>query len=200
MLSEVGFGKLNSFLTSVLKFGYLNILWVLVTAIGLVFLGIGPATYALAKYIDRWLRFHEEPPVAATFLQYVREVPIRSIIISWIYGGVLAVIIFNLLSSVNTAVRIANMVLGVIVLISLLYIYPVMAATTLERIRELIPASVLVGLGSLHFTALVIAVSTGVVYVLWNYALPLLVIFGVGIPAALVGLVTRSVFNDLIAD
>lgn len=80
------------------------------------------------------------------------------------------------------------------------YVFPVMAATDIRGIHRQIVAALLIGLGSLHWTIVATAAVVAVVWLLSTCALPILVLFGVGIPAAAIGAVTRTVFGTLTAE
>ncbi|MBA4866748.1 DUF624 domain-containing protein [Streptomyces sp. PSKA54] len=197
MFSFEGFVRINAFLTAVYRVAFLNVLWVATTALGLGLFGVGPASYALAKYVDRWLRAGETPPPARVFWRYAREQAGRSMLVSWILLAAGGVIITNVFLASSWYVRILNVgALGVLG-IAWCYVYPVLAATDLDTIPRQLGGALLVGFGSLHWT-IIGATGVGATWwLLWQFALPLLVLFGVGIPAYAVGLVTRAVFRGL---
>jgi uncharacterized membrane protein YesL len=77
------------------------------------------------------------------------------------------------------------------------YVFFVMSALDVPTIRGQITSALLIGFGSLHWTVLG-AVTVAVAYgLMFSFATPLLVIFGAGIPAAVVGLIVRGVFREL---
>jgi len=51
--------RVNDLLLAVYRVILLQFLWLSVTLLGGVVFGIGPATYALMKTYDRWLRLKE---------------------------------------------------------------------------------------------------------------------------------------------
>ncbi len=63
--------KINDGLTAFLTLIALHFLWLSVTLGNL--LGIGPASYAMMKYYDRWLRLHERPPLIKSFSTIVKN-------------------------------------------------------------------------------------------------------------------------------
>jgi len=197
MFSFDGFVRINTFLVGVYRVAYLNLLWVATTTLGLVVVGIGPASYALTKYVDRWFRFGETPPPARTFWRYARERPVRSMTVSWILLGAGAVIVTNVFGSSSWYVQALNVVALVVLAVAASYVYPVMVATDVDTIRQQLAAALMLGFGSLHCTVLG-ATAVGLTsWALWQFALPLFVLFGAGIPACAVGLVTRVVYRDL---
>ncbi len=73
--------------------------------------GIGPpASYALAKYLDRWFRHGETPPaMTRTFWAYAREQAGRSILMGVILQAAAVVIAVNLMSLTDWYLRAANL-------------------------------------------------------------------------------------------
>ena len=55
MFSVDSFLRLNAILSGAWRLAYLNLLWIATTVLGLVVFGIGPATYAVAAYVDRYV-------------------------------------------------------------------------------------------------------------------------------------------------
>lgn len=199
MFSFEGFLRIDAFLTSVYRVAYLNALWVATTVLGLVLVGVGPASYALAKYMDRWLRAGETPPPARTFWRYAREQAGRSMVVSWILLAAGGVIVTNVFLASSWYVQVLNVGALVVLGIAASYVYPVLAATDLTTVPRQLGGALLIGFGSLHWTILGATVVGATWWVLWQLAPPLLVMFGVGVPAYVTGLVTRAVFRGLTA-
>ena len=197
MFSFEGFARLNGFLGNVYRMAWLNILWLAVTLLGLVVVGIGPASYAMAKYVDRWFRLGQTPPVMRTFLGYCREQGGRPVLMGWILLAAAGVITINLLRVESGYVRALNVVMLAVVIIIAAYVFFVMAALDVDTIPRQLASAVLVGLGSLHLTIIGAAAVAGLGWLLARYASPLLVMFGVGLPATAAGLITRRVFRGL---
>ncbi|WP_165367370.1 YesL family protein [Phytoactinopolyspora endophytica] len=197
MFSFETFVRINSFLANGFRLMYLNLLWLVTTAIGLVLFGAGPASYALAKYVDRWFRHGEQPPMTRTFLAYVRERYWRSTVVGWIYLGAGTVIVTNVFAGWNWYVQMLNVFALVAFTVSLFYVFSVMAALELRTIRDTIAASLLIGFGSLHWTVIGGTAVFALTFLMSQQALPLLILFGVAIPAAAAGLITRVVYRDL---
>jgi uncharacterized membrane protein YesL len=200
VFSFEGFVRINTFLTGVYRVAFLNLLWLTTTLLGLGVLGVGPASYALAKYLDRWLRAGETPPPARVFWRYARERAGRSMVVSWILLAAGGVIVTNVFLVESWYVQVLNVGALVVLAITASYVYPVLAATDLATIPRQLGGALMIGLGSLHWTILGATVVGATWWVLWQLALPLLVLFGTGIPAYAVGLVTRAVFRGLTTD
>ena len=191
------FVTLNRWLAGFWRLIWLNLLWTAVTLLGLVVVGIGPASYALAKYLDGWFRRGEVPPTTRTFLRFALERGARPVVMGWLMLAAAAVIGVNLLSLTDWYLRAANLVaLGVLVLIGS-YVFFVMAATSVVGMRRQIVTALLLGLGSLHWSVLG---ATGVViaYVaMFRFAMPLLFLLGAVLPAVVVTVILRAVWRDL---
>jgi len=200
MLSYEGLLRLNLFLRGVYRIAYLNVLWVAATLAGLVVFGIGPATYAVAAYIDRWFRLGETPPVTRTFIGHVRAQYWRAAAMGWILTAATLIVATNVFSATSWLLQFANVVALVIIGIIAAYVFPVMAATDVRGLVRQITAALMIGVGSLHWTIVATAAVAATAWLLSQIALPLLVLFGIGIPAAAIGFVTRIIFGRLLID
>ncbi|MCK9794744.1 DUF624 domain-containing protein [Isoptericola sp. 4D.3] len=200
MFSFEGFVRINTFLTGAYRLAYLNLLWMATTVLGLGLIGVGPASYAVARYVDGWFRRGETPPVTRSFVDGVREQPWRSMVVSWILLGAGAVILTNVFRGPSWTVQALNVVALVVLGVAAAYVYPVMVATEAAPVGRQLASALLIGFGSLHWTILG-ATAVGLTgWLLWQYALPLVALFGVGVPACAVGVVTRIVFRPLAQD
>lgn len=197
MFSVEGFMRINMFLRGVYRLAYLNLLWIAATVLGLVVFGIGPASYALSAYIDRWFRFGETPPVTRTFIDHFREQYWRAAAMGWILTAAAAIVVTNVFLAPTWILQFVNVLALVIVGIIAAYVFPVMAATDIHGMPRQIATALMLGIGSLHWTIVATAAVAGTVWLLATTALPLLVLFGVGIPAAAIGFVTRTVFAGI---
>lgn len=88
--------KINEGLLAFLTLIALHFLWLSVTLLGGILFGIGPASYAMMKYYDRWLRLHERPPLIKSFFYYSKERFRQSVLISWLFLIIAAIVITNI--------------------------------------------------------------------------------------------------------
>lgn len=197
MFSYEAFMRLNLFLRAVYRVAYLNLLWIAATALGLVVFGIGPASYAVAAYIDGWFRRGETPPVTAAFIGHLRTRYWHTAAMGWILLAATGIVVTNIFTGSSWLLQFANVLALVVIGIIAAYVFPVMAATDIRSIPRQIAAALLIGVGSLHWTIVAAAAVAAAVWLLATCALPVLVLFGVGIPAAAAGFVTRIVFGQL---
>lgn len=200
MFSFEAFVKLNFFLRGAYRLAYLNLLWIVATLAGLVLFGIGPASYAVAAYVDRWFRFGETPPVTRAFIGHFRAQYWRAATMGWVLTAATLIVSTNILGAGTWMLRFANIIALVVICIIAAYVFPVMAATDIRGPHRQIAAALMLGVGSLQWTIVAGAAVAGSVWLLATYALPALVLFGIGIPAAAIGFVTRVVFGALAED
>jgi len=191
------FATLNRWLGGFWRLILLNLLWTAVTLLGLGLFGIGPASYALAAYLDGWFRHGRTPPTVRTFLRDARERLGASIVMGLVLCTAGVVIGVNLLSLSGWYLRAANHLSLAVLLIIGAYVFFVMAATEVRGIGRQIGGALLLGIGSLHWTiigALAVAVAEAVML---RFAVALFPLFGAVLPFLVVALVLRPVLADL---
>ena len=190
------FATMNRWLGGFWRLIWLNVLWTVLTLGGLVVVGIGPASYALAKYLDRWLRHGETPPTARTILRYSREQGWKPVVMGWLLLGAGTVIGVNLVSITDWYLRAANLVALALFLLVGAFVFFVMAATDVTGYRRQVVTALLLGIGSLHWAVLggtAVAISYAVMY---RFALPLLPLLGTVLPALVVAMILRGLWRD----
>ena len=191
------FATINRWLSGFWRLIWLNILWTAMTLGGGVIFGLGPASYALAASLDRWLRLGETPPTTAAFWRHARAEGRRSMAMGWLLLAVAAVIGVNLLSLTDWYLRFANLAaLAVLVLIGA-HVFFVLSAMDVPGLRRPLITALLLGLGSLHRVVLG-ATAVGLAYVLmYHFAIALLPLLGAVLPALVVALSLRPVLTGL---
>jgi uncharacterized membrane protein YesL len=200
MFSYEGLMRLNAFLTGVYRMVYLTLLWLVTTLAGLIVFGLGPASYALAAYIDGWFRLGDQPPITRTFFRNVRAEFWRSAAMGWVLLAAGTIIGTNIFAEVSWALQFANVVAMFLLFMVGSYVFPIAVATDQVAIHRRFAAALLVGIGSLHWTIIAAAATAGWVWLLYSFALPVLPLFAMVVPATAIGLITRSVFRQLAAD
>lgn len=191
------FVRLNQWMTGLWRLVWLNLLWIAVTVLGLGVLGVGPASYALAKYLDRWFRHGQTPPVTRTFLRYALELRWRPVLVACVLMGAGAVILVNLMSLGDWYLRVANLLALAVLWIIAAYVFTVLAALDVQGLRAQLVSALLLGVGSLHWTILATTASVVSLALMLRFAVPLLALFGVALPAALFALVCTRILRDL---
>ncbi|GAB6939165.1 YesL family protein [Isoptericola variabilis] len=197
MFSFEGFVRIDAICRGIFRVAALSVLWLATTVLGLGVLGFGPASYATAKSMDRWLRHGETPSVARTFVADVRERLRESMLAGGVVLAAGAVIVTNVFLAPTWILQAVNVLALVVLGVATAYVFPVMVATDIATTRRRFAAALLIGFGSLHWTIIGAATVGAAWWLLWTYATPLLLLFGAGLPAFVVGLVTRIVFRPL---
>ena len=191
------FVALNRRLAGIWRLAGLNMLWIAVTVAGLVVLGAGPASYAMAKYLHRWFRHGETPPLVPTFLRYARELRWQPVLVGAVLLLAGGIVLVNLLSLTDWYLRVANLLALAVLWIIAVHVFTVLAALDVQGLRSQLVSALLLGLGSLHWTILgTTAVVIGYALML-RFAVPLLAMFGVALPAAVFAAICSRILRDL---
>lgn len=154
--------KLNHIFISILNLVYVNFVWVLFTLLGLGIFGIGPSTYALVSICRQWIRGNSVP-VFTTFWKYYKEGFKESVIISWIYLLAGIILVVDLMYVANWYLRAALFIISFIYMLSLVFIFPIMAHYNWKGLFFKMKMSFLFGLSCLQY-ALVLFVVAGMTY------------------------------------
>lgn len=189
--------KMNDVMITVLKLVYINILWVAFSALGLVIFSVGPATYAMMKYYDRWLRCQESLPVARTMWGFFKERFVQSMIVSWIYIAVAAIFITNIFLQKIWYFQWANIFMLVMLLFSFTHVYTVMAATTYQKLIEIFRGAFLLGFGYLHYTIIAWTIIGLAYFLAARFAPALVFVFGMAFVGFIFGQTGKIIFRDI---
>ncbi|MDM5327597.1 DUF624 domain-containing protein [Neobacillus sp. CF12] len=188
--------RLNHILTIILNLVYVNFLWILFTILGLGIFGIGPSTYALVSICRQWVR-GQSLPVFKTYWKYYKESFRESVIISWIYliGGI--VLIVDLMHVANWYVRVALFVISFIYLLSLVYIFPIMAHYNWKGIRIKIKMSLIFGFSCLQYSLVLFLVNGGIYWAATNFFPGVLTFLGISFLFYLITWTANQVFTRM---
>ncbi|MFD1466540.1 YesL family protein [Lapidilactobacillus mulanensis] len=189
--------KLNGYMIGIFKIIYLNILWLVFSILGLGIFGIGPAFYALNKYLDQWLRLKREIPITKNFCHYFFERFWQSVAISAIYAGLFLIVIVNLFYLKNSYLRIVNLIFLFFVLIACTHVYKVMVSTNFNKVYEVIRGAFLLGFGYLFQTVIAWLVVIGVYLLISKFVPVLLAIFGMGFVVFILSLDGNLIIKNL---
>jgi uncharacterized membrane protein YesL len=188
--------KVNHFLNIILNLVYVNVLWVFFTLLGLILFGIGPSTYALVSICRQWIRGNHVP-LFKTYWKYYKECFKESVVISWIYSLAGLVLVVDLLYVTNWYGRVALFVISAMYLLSLIYIFPIMAHYSWKGIFYKIKMSLLFSIACLQYS-LVVGLVIGVFY--WaatNFFPGILTFFGVSFVFYLISWTANQVFTRM---
>jgi uncharacterized membrane protein YesL len=189
--------RINTVMIGFLTIAYLHVLWLLFTLFGLVIFGAGPATYAMMKYYDRWLRLKEHPPITKSFFHFFKERYLQSLLVSWLYGGVMLILITNIFSPLRWYFQVANVLVLIVSQFMFTHVYTVMAATKFATIKEILRGSALLGLGYLHYSIISWTVLIGC-YILASLYLPAsLFFFGIGFAGFVLAIPGKLILQEM---
>src|SRR4051794_15867366 len=71
-------GNVYKYCDWIMKFGYLNLLWMLFTLTGLIIFGFMPATISLFTITRAWIRGNTDIPIWSTFLKVYKSEFVKS--------------------------------------------------------------------------------------------------------------------------
>ena len=188
--------KVNHIFISILNLVYVNLLWFLFTLLGLGVFGIGPSTYALVSICRQWIRGNSVP-VFHTYWKYYKECFRETVMISWIYmmsGFILAV---DLLHVTNWYMRVALFMISFIFLISLIFIFPIMAHYDWKGIFFKIKMSFLFGFSCLQYSLVLILVSSVLYWFITKFFPGILTFLGISFLFYLITWTANQVFTRM---
>jgi len=189
--------RVNDLLLAVYKVLLLQFLWLGVTLLGGVVFGIGPATYALMKTYDRWLRLKEQPPMIRCFFHYSKERFRQSVLISWLMCLLMGIVVTNLFNAGSWFIQMANLLFLIALLFMFMNVYSVMAAVHYSSLRAVLKGSLLLGFGYLHYSIITWSILIAGYLLLATY-LPILIVFaGVSVFGLVIATSAQKIFNDI---
>lgn len=188
--------KINDRLIKVLTIIYLNFLWIIFTLCGFVIFGIGPATYAVMKYYDRWLRLDDRLPITQTFFAYFKERYRQSVVISWIGLGSMVILIVNLFVVKEWYLQVANLLFLFGIVISFTYVYTIMAATIFASYLEIFKGAILLGFGYLHYTIIAWTLIISSYFVALKILPSIVFLFGIGYIGLIIGYAGKKILIE----
>lgn len=174
--------KMNRILNRVLNLVVLNFLWIAGTLLGLVILGIGPATLAVSAVIREWFRGNDDLPVFKTFIENYKSYFKEGTILSLIYGliGIILIVDFAYITTWEFRVFFGMMLF--LYFLSLVYIFPILVHYDLNNLKEKIKYSFLIGFSYLQYTLLLFFVIGAVTYLVAKFFPALFTIYGISFP------------------
>lgn len=189
--------RVNDLLLAVYRVILLQFLWLSVTLLGGVVFGIGPATYALMKTYDRWLRLKEQPPMIRQFFHYSKERFRQSVLISWLIGLSMGIVVTNLFNAGSWFIQIANLLFLVALLFMFMNVYSIMAAVNYPSIKAILTDSLLLGFGYLHYSIITWSILVAGYLLIATYLPILIVCAGVSIFGLIIATSAQKIINDI---
>ncbi|MFL6561089.1 MAG: YesL family protein [Bacillus sp. (in: firmicutes)] len=146
----------------IMRLAYVNLLWFLFSLIGLIFLGISPASVALFTILRKWLRKETDLPIFQTFIQTFKKEFMKANKLGFVMAliGLFLYFDFKFLiavgGTVQYALSIPLLIISIFYLITLLYIFPVYVQYEVNLLQY-IKNSFYIGIINMHITILTIA-------------------------------------------
>ncbi|MEH7381600.1 YesL family protein [Bacillus sp. JJ1533] len=176
---------------------YLNLLWVLFTAMGLVVAGFVPATVALFAVTRKWLMGEEDIPVFSTFWSVYKKEFLKSNLLGltlFIAGYILYVdlVFLPTTSTVYIVVRYALIAICSVFIVILLYIFPIYVHFN-GNIKTYLKHAVMYGL-SFPLVTFAMVVGMFILYVGFTYVPALIPLLSASMLAYLIMWLSLKVF------
>ncbi len=188
--------RMNDVLIAILTVFYLNLLWVVFTVLGLGIFSIGPATYAMMKYYDRWFRLKEKPAITKSFWRYFKERYRQSLVISWLQIVPIGVVVVNIFTTKIWYIKTGNVLALILLVFIFSHSYTIMAATTYKSIKEILKGSAMLGLGYLHYSIISWTLIIGSYLLVSKYSPALLFMVGIGFVGAVIGYIGKLILIE----
>jgi uncharacterized membrane protein YesL len=157
------------------RLAYLNALWILFTLGGFVVLGVFPATAAVFTVMRYWNQGKEEVPVFQTFWRAYKSSFGQIQIIGYLLVGICAILYFNYHFFMEkegvlfTAAKVGTGSIIIIVMIVLIYIFPVYVHYELGTL-EYLKNALFIGLSHLLHSFVMIIVTAIFIYAFLKYS------------------------------
>ncbi|MCA0119942.1 YesL family protein [Bacillus sp. RSS_NA_20] len=170
----------------VMRLAYTNVLWLLFTLLGLGIFGFMPATTALFSVMRKWIQGHEQVNVFQTFWKVYREEFVRSNVIGVVLVTIGTIIYVDLAYIYPTSwflhvLRFAIYIFGFLFIVSLFYIFPLLAHYDWKK-RLYLKFSLLLGISYLQYT-LSMLVFSAILFILFAYLPGIVPFFSISIVA-----------------
>ncbi|MBD1379461.1 YesL family protein [Metabacillus arenae] len=166
--------KLNTLFLWVTKLAYLNGLWILFSLIGLVIVGLFPASVAMLTICRKWLHGESTLPIFKTFVKTYKSALLSSNLLGWILAGV------GILLYINFLILQANTGQINIVTISAFYLFLVFFLITVSHalpvfvhyrisILNCIRHAFIIGLLNVHLSIAIMISQSSFFYLMFSY-------------------------------
>ncbi|MFS0654512.1 YesL family protein [Bacillus sp. 179-C3.3 HS] len=187
----------------VMRLSYTNLLWLLFTILGCGLFGFMPATTALFSVMRKWIQGHEQVKVFRTFWNVYREEFFRANLIGLVLLMIGVILYVDLAYIYPTSfllhvLRFAIYIFGFLFIVSLFYIFPLLAHYDWKK-RLYLKFSLLLGISYLQYT-LVMFAFTAILFVLFAYLPGIVPFFSMSILAYVQMWFAYQVFKKVEAD
>ncbi|MDN4523995.1 YesL family protein [Fictibacillus fluitans] len=180
-------GNLYKYCDWIMKFGYLNLLWILFTLMGLIVFGFVPATVALFTITRAWVRGSTEIPMWSTFINVYKAEFVQSNKAGFFYilGGCILFVDERFLAQSSGGLHFIMVPLLLVVMVlfglSLLYFFAAYVHFELKPFAY-IRYSLMISLSQFPYTVMMIA-GVWFSYMLLKYVPGVFLFFGASLLA-----------------
>ncbi|KIP21662.1 putative integral membrane protein [Anoxybacillus ayderensis] len=195
-------GKFYRFCEWITKLAYINVLWILFTLIGVLFLGFFPATVALFTIVRKWLLFHDHTfPIFKTFFKVYKQEFFKANALGLIFTTIFIVLymdmlyLSNLSANIHTLFFIALSISFILYTVTLLYIFPVYVHYNLKFFQYL-KYAFLIGMANPLITSMMV-ITIGLLCVVFFYLPGIIPFFSMSLFALLVMTGALHVFKKV---
>ncbi|MFC4320002.1 YesL family protein [Litchfieldia salsa] len=188
--------RINDFCSMTIKLVYIQLLWLTFTLLGVVIIGIGPATYAMFTVMRQWIRGNKEISIFKTFFHSFRSEFKESFFFGIIYlvGGI--ILFVDLIYVQSPLLKGFLIIISFLYTVSLLYIYPILVHYEWQSMIQKLKCSILFGLSYLQYTLMLIVALAVVYFVLFMYP-GVLTFFGISIGSYMIMFMANQVFKRI---
>jgi len=185
----------------VMKLAYVNILWILFSLGGLLFLGVSPASAALFSILRKWLMGETDIPIFRTFLDTYKKEFLKANKLGWLMAliGMFLYFDFKYLITVGGTIQyvlsIPLLIVSILFFITLLYLFPVYVHYEL-RLIQYIKNSFYIGIINMHITILMIA-ATFLIGILYRFIPGIVPFFSISLFSLMVMTGAKQSFNRI---
>ncbi|UOQ44175.1 YesL family protein [Halobacillus salinarum] len=175
-MMDAGFsGGIYKICVWIMRFAWLNLLWIVFTLLGLVLFGFFPATASMFAVERKWIRGQEDLPIFQTFWKEYKASFIKANLLGLVLTafGILLIMNYRIAGAMNTF---TGQVLSYLLLfisfiygMILLYIFPVYSHYKV-KVLDCIKFAFLVGFSSPLMTVMIVL--SAVLYYLISMAVP----------------------------
>jgi uncharacterized membrane protein YesL len=184
-----------------MKLAYINILWLLFSVMGLIFLGVSPATVSLFTIIRKWFMKETDLSIFQTFVQTYRKEFIKANKLGWAMAVIGLFLLFdfrilkNIGGGIQSALSIPLFIVSILYFITLLYIFPVYVHYEL-KLFQYIKNSFYIGIINMHITILMMAIIL-LLTILFNHLPGMVPFFGISLVSIVVMWGTKQSFQRI---
>lgn len=192
---------INTFFDWVTRIALLNVLWIVFTILGLVLLGLFPATAATFAISRKWVNGETDIPVVKTFWKYYKKEFVTSNLLGYILSIVAYILyldfVFLTVSPSNAVylLTIPFVLIAFIFTLTVLYAFPVFVYYDMKLFQVLKSSFFIMLLHPLQTLTMVIG-CLGLIVILWTFQ-AFSIFFGPAVLAIIIMMPAHKAFQKV---